>query len=153
MYLRCNPDVHFVFPDFPFIVHLSTSGFSNVRECNLHIFAQMYGDVFNRQMYKNVLQMYSKCTSDVHLDFPEWKGFLSDEDVLKCTQMYPNLHLRCTFSKCTPNVCQMYPRCTPHIHSFHSRPITQWSVLNSCCECSLRFGVIFSLVLLLIFDG
>ena len=57
MYLRCNPDVHFVFPDFPFMLHLSTSGFPNVRKCNLHIFAQMYGDVFIRQMYANVLEM------------------------------------------------------------------------------------------------
>ena len=58
MYLRCNPDVHFVFPDFPFMLHLSTSGFPNARKCNLNIFAQMYGDVCIRQMYANVLQMY-----------------------------------------------------------------------------------------------
>ena len=88
MYLRCNPDVHFVFPDFPFILHLSTSGFANVRKCNLHNFAQMYGDVFNRQMYANVLQMYSKCPPDVHLDFPGWTFFFSDEDAIKCTKMY-----------------------------------------------------------------
>ena len=70
------------------MLHLSTSGFPNVRKCNLHIFAQMYGDVFNRQMYANVLQMYSKCTPDVHLDLPEWRVFFSDEDVIKCTKMY-----------------------------------------------------------------
>ena len=32
------------------------------------------------------------------------------------------------FFKCTPNVCQMYPRCTPHTHPFHSRPIAQYSL-------------------------
>ena len=67
------------------MLHLSTSGFPNVRKCNLHIFAQMYGDVFIRQMYANVLQMYAKCTPDVHLDFPEWSVFFPDEDVRKCT--------------------------------------------------------------------
>ena len=122
--LKCTPDVHFVFPDFLFNLHLSTSGFLNVCKCNLPIFAQMYGDAFICQMYANVLEMYSKCNPDVHFDFPGWRFFFSDEDVLKCTQMYQNVRLRCTFSKCTPNVCQMYPRCTPHIHSFHSRPIT-----------------------------
>ena len=60
--LKCNPDVHFVFPDFPNILHLSTFGFPNVRKCNLQIVAQMYGNVFIRQMHENVLQMYSKCT-------------------------------------------------------------------------------------------
>ena len=107
MYVRCNPDVHLVFPDFPFILHLRTSGFANVRKCNLHIFAQMYGDVFN----PNVLQMYSKCTRDVHLDFPEWRVFFLDGDVLKCTKMYSNVHLRCIFS----NVLQMYAKCTPDV--------------------------------------
>ena len=88
MYVRCNPDVHLVFPDFPFILHLSTSGFANVRKCNLHIFAQMYGDVFNRQMYsrctRNVLEMYISISQNGGFFF--WMEMYLN--VQKCTQMY-----------------------------------------------------------------
>ena len=67
-------------------------------------------------VFAKCMQMYSRCTSrctpNVHLDFPEWSFFFPDEDVHKCTQMYKIVHLRCTFSKCTPNVhpnvLQMY---------------------------------------------
>ena len=63
-------------------------------------------------MYANVLEMYSKCNPDVHFDFPGWRFFFSDEDVLKCTQMYVNEHLRCIFP---PNVLQMYGKCNPDV--------------------------------------
>ena len=53
---------------------------------------------------KMYLRCTLRCTSDVHLDFPEWRFFFPDDDVLKCTKMYKNVHLRCTFPKCTPNV-------------------------------------------------
>ena len=74
------------------MLHLSTSGFPNVRKCNLHIFAQMYGDVFIRQMYANVypdvhpnvLQMYISISQNGGFFF--WMGMYLN--VLKCTKMY-----------------------------------------------------------------
>ena len=132
MQIKYNPDLHFVFPDFLFNLHLSTSGFLNVCKCNLRIFAQMYGDVLIRQMYANVFEMYSKCNPDVHFDFQGWRVFFSDEDVLKCTQMYTNAHLICIFP---PNVLQMYAKCNPDVLLLS----THFTLVKRCWGVKLEF--------------
>ena len=152
MYLRCNPvyiSFSRIFPSCYIWVHLVIQMYVNVICAFSPRCMEMY-------VFAKCMQMYSRCTSrctpNVHLDFPEWRVLFSDEDVLKCTKMYSNVHLICTFPKCTPNVCQMYPRCTPPVHSFHSRPITECSMLNPSLEYVLRFGAISYLVLLLIIE-
>ena len=144
MSLRCNPEyISFsrIFPSCYIWVHLVFQMYVNVictfslRCLEMSLFAKCM------KMY---LRCTLRCTSDVHLDFPEWRFFFPDDDVRKCTKMYKNVHLDVLFPNVLQMYIQMYPRCTPHSHSFHSRPIAQWSVLNSCCEYSLRLGVIFS---------